>query len=62
MLAVVAVVQFDLLAGRTGVVNAVLLVPLPAVLLTGFAVAWWIRRRDPLRYAALTTVDVERDM
>lgn len=46
----------------TGVVNPVLLVPLQAVLLTGFAVAWWIRRRDPERYAALTTVDVERDM
>lgn len=62
VLTVLAVVHFDLLTGRTGVVNAVLLVPLPAVLLTGFAVAWRIRRRDPDRYAALTTVDVERDV
>ncbi|WP_406291922.1 hypothetical protein [Streptomyces sp. NBC_00624] len=62
VLTVLAVVHFDLRTGRTGVVNAVLLAPLPAVLLTGFVVAWRIRRRDPERYVALSTVDVELDV
>ncbi|MFE0426891.1 APC family permease [Streptomyces sp. NPDC058953] len=60
-LAVLAVVHFDLLTGRTGGVNIALLIPLPVVLAAGFAVALRIRRREPEWYARLTEVDVERD-
>ncbi|WP_326769126.1 hypothetical protein OG978_35390 [Streptomyces sp. NBC_01591] len=49
------------IAGRTGAVNAALLVPLPVVLVAGVVVALRIRRTDPGRYARLTEVDVERD-
>ncbi|AZK98035.1 MULTISPECIES: APC family permease [Streptomyces] len=61
VLAVLAVVHFDLLTGRTGAVNTALLVPLPVVLAIGIAVAVRIRRLDPARFARLTEVDVERD-
>ncbi|MFE1954335.1 MULTISPECIES: APC family permease [Streptomyces] len=61
VLTVLAVIHFDLLTGRTGLTNTLLLVPLPLVLAAGLAVAFRIRRRDPERYASLTTVDVERD-
>ncbi|MCX5104572.1 APC family permease [Streptomyces sp. NBC_00264] len=61
LLSVLATLHFDLLTGRTGAVNAALLVPLPVVLVAGFVVALRIRRADPGRYARLTEVDVERD-
>ncbi|WTW99530.1 APC family permease [Streptomycetaceae bacterium NBC_01309] len=61
LLTVLAVVHFDLLTGKTGVVNAVLLVPLPVIAVAGAAVALRIRRREPGRYARLTEIDVERD-
>jgi amino acid transporter len=61
VLTVLAVIHFDLLTGRTGLTNTVLLLPLPLVLAAGLAVAMRIRRRDPDRYASLTSVDVERD-
>ncbi|GAA2423311.1 APC family permease [Streptomyces pulveraceus] len=61
VLSVLATLHFDLLTGRTGAVNAALLVPLPVVLVAGIVVALRIRRTDPGRYARLTEVDVERD-
>ncbi|GAA4993862.1 APC family permease [Yinghuangia aomiensis] len=61
VLSVLAVLHFDLLTGKTGTVNTVLLVPLPVVAVAGVLVALRIRRRDPARYARLTEVDVERD-
>ncbi|MFF1912969.1 APC family permease [Streptomyces sp. NPDC058239] len=61
LLTVLAVFHFDLLTGETGLVNVVLLAPLPLVLVTGLYVALRIRRDDPRRYASLTTTDVEKD-
>ncbi|MFI1866061.1 APC family permease [Streptomyces jumonjinensis] len=61
VLTLLALWHFDLLTGRTGAVNAALLVPLPVALAAGLAVAARIRRTDPGRYARLTEVDVERD-
>lgn len=61
VLAVLAVLRFDLLTGASGAVNIGLLVPLPVVFCVGLVVARHIRRTDPQRYARLTTVDVERD-
>ncbi|MGW4031487.1 APC family permease [Streptomyces sp. NPDC004838] len=60
VLAVLAVIHFDLLTGRTGAVNVALLVPLPVVLAAGMVVAARIKRKDPERFARLTEVDVER--
>ncbi|MFD0564113.1 hypothetical protein ACFQ2M_20405 [Kitasatospora saccharophila] len=61
VLAVLALFNFDLLTGRTGLVNWLLLVPLPVVAAAGWQVARRIRRTDPERFARLTEVDVERD-
>ncbi|MFJ3696023.1 APC family permease [Streptomyces sp. NPDC090052] len=61
LLAVLAVLHFDLLTGAPDAVNVALLAPLPVALLAGVCVALSIRRRDPERYAQLTNVDVERD-
>ncbi|WP_406101956.1 APC family permease [Streptomyces sp. NBC_01003] len=61
LLTVLAVLHFDLLTGASDTVNAVLLAPLPVVLLAGMYIALRIRRRDPQRYARLTNIDVERD-
>ncbi len=60
-LTVFATMRFDLLTGASGAVSVALLVPLPVVFVTGLLVARRIRRTDPVRYASLTTVDVERD-
>ncbi|MGW1430528.1 APC family permease [Streptomyces sp. NPDC002431] len=60
VLSVLAILHFDLLTGRTGAVNAALLVPLPVVVIAGVVVALRIRRTDPERYGRLTEVDVER--
>lgn len=60
LLTVLAVFHFDLLTGETGLVNVVLLAPLPLVLVAGLYVALRIRRGDPQRYASLTTTDVEK--
>ncbi|WP_016880839.1 MULTISPECIES: APC family permease [unclassified Rhodococcus (in: high G+C Gram-positive bacteria)] len=61
VLTVLAIVHFDLLTGRSGFVNVLLLAPLPIVAAAGLYVALRIRRSDPARYASLTSVDVERD-
>ncbi|MFI9776053.1 hypothetical protein ACIHCV_15230 [Streptomyces sp. NPDC051956] len=61
LLTVLAVLHFDLLTGASDTVNAVLLAPLPVVLLAGLYIALRIRSRDPQRYAQLTDIDVERD-
>lgn len=53
--------NFDLLTGASAGINGALLVPLPLVFAAGIAVALRIRRRDPARYALLTTVDAERE-
>ncbi|MFE7191695.1 APC family permease [Kitasatospora sp. NPDC057595] len=60
LLTVLAVFNFSLLTGASGLVNALLLLPLPLVALAGFLVARRIRRTDPERFARLTEVDVER--
>ncbi|RAJ42268.1 amino acid/polyamine/organocation transporter (APC superfamily) [Kitasatospora sp. SolWspMP-SS2h] len=60
VLSMLALFNFDLLTGRTGLVNWLLLVPLPAVAAAGWLVARRIRRTDPERFARLTEVDVER--
>ncbi|MFF1757263.1 APC family permease [Streptomyces sp. NPDC058266] len=61
LLTVLAVLHFDLLTGASDTVNAVLLAPLPVVLLAGMCIALRIRNKDPQRYARLTNIDVERD-
>ncbi|MEU8483429.1 APC family permease [Streptomyces sp. NPDC048641] len=61
LLTVLAVLHFDLLTGASDTVNAVLLAPLPVVLLAGMGIALRIRNKDPQRYARLTNIDVERD-
>ncbi|WP_367429431.1 APC family permease [Streptomyces celluloflavus] len=52
--------NLGLLTGASAGINAALLVPLPLAFAAGLAVALRIRRRDPQRYALLTTVDAER--
>ena len=51
--------NFDLLTGASTTVNVLLIVPVPVVFAIGAVLAWLIRRKDPVRYAQLTTVEVE---
>ncbi|MER7705903.1 hypothetical protein ABTX81_23785 [Kitasatospora sp. NPDC097605] len=61
LLTVLAVFNFSLLTGASGIVKALLLIPVPLVAVAGHLVARRIRRTDPERFARLTEVDVERD-
>ncbi|MFI6603992.1 hypothetical protein ACIBHX_47835 [Nonomuraea sp. NPDC050536] len=51
--------NFDLLTAASATVNTLLVLPVPIVFAIGAVLAVRIRRRDPGRYAQLTTVDVE---
>ncbi|MGW8376575.1 APC family permease [Streptomyces sp. ODS28] len=60
VLIVMVAANLDLLTAASPGVNAALLAPLPLLFAAGVARALMIRRRDPGRYAELTTTDAER--
>lgn len=59
-LVALSVSQIELLTAASGIVNALLLAPIPIAVLAGAALATHFKRNRPTDYAALTTLEVER--
>ncbi|UOQ56417.1 APC family permease [Leucobacter allii] len=56
-----AVSQMELLTAASNEINVALLAPIPILFAVGIGIAWRMRSRDPRRYAALNSIDVEAE-
>lgn len=60
-LVTMAVLEIELLTAAAPLVNALLLIPIPALLIVGVVYARYVRKVDPARYDRFTEIDPEAD-